>query len=298
MTSDFPPDPARRRLLSLLLGGGAGVALGGSAVAQGYGLSTSDLTAPMPRLTRPLRLTLLTDLHYGLYIGPQSLGRWVEATLASRPDLILLGGDLLDRQLGLSPAVMENFLNGLRPLRAPLGVYAVWGNHDYGSFGAYSGTRSGPARAGWQTTRAEVAHSLSGVGIRVLRNEGVAVREDLWLGGTDDLWHGEPDPAAALAGAGTRSRLMLTHNPDQLLTLPAAARPDLMLCGHTHGGQVRLPLVGAVKVPADPRFTMGWVSYGGVRAYVSRGLGMSGVPARFLCPPEIVNLTLTPGAAT
>ena len=91
--------------------------------------------------------------------------------------------------------------------------------------------------------------------------------------------------------------MLLSHNPDLLLEL-GQVLPGLVLSGHTHGGQVRLPLLGALQVPADPRFTMGWVQGpGGTPAYVSRGLGMSGLPLRNLCEPEITLLTLTPPAA-
>lgn len=295
MTDALPvsPDPQRRALLRGLVGGGLLLG-GGAAVTQGYRFGVVPQSFALPGLTRPVRVALLTDLHYGLYIGAGSVREWVDATLAQRPDLILLGGDLLDTG---DPAAQEPLLNELGRLRAPLGVYGVWGNHDYGSFGRYGSRRRGPGRDDWQQERTRLSAALGDQGVTMLRDEGRALRDDLWLGGVDDLWYGQPDPERALRGAGTRATLLLSHNPDLLLTM--AARPGLVLSGHTHGGQVRLPLLGALTVPADPRFTMGWVQGPqGVSGYVSRGLGMSGVPLRNLCPPEITLLTLTPGSRT
>ena len=289
------PDPQRRALLRRLAGGGLLTALlGGTAVAQGYRFGVTHERRALAGLTRPVRLALLTDLHYGLYIGAGSVRRWVDATLAERPDLILLGGDLLDRSAAaLLPG--DPLLSELGRLQAPLGVYAVWGNHDYGSFGHYGSRRRGPARTDWAAQRGRLTGWLAARGITLLLNEGRALRGDLWLGGVDDLWRGRPDPAAALRGAGERATVLLSHNPDLLLEL-GQVLPGLVLSGHTHGGQVRLPLLGALQVPADPRFTMGWVQGpGGTPAYVSRGLGMSGLPVRNLCEPEITLLTLLPG---
>ncbi|GGI83927.1 metallophosphoesterase [Deinococcus wulumuqiensis] len=294
---DPPPDPQRRVLLRRLLAGTLAGGVGASFVAQGYRFGVTHEQRALTGLTRPVRLALLTDLHYGLYIGAGSARRWVDATLAQRPDLILLGGDLVDRRFagaqGSRP--LGALLAELGRLRAPLGVYAVWGNHDYGSFGRYGTRRLGPPVTDWAARREALRLALERQGVTVLLNGGRPLRDDLWLGGVDDLWLGEPDVAAALRGAGRRATVLLSHNPDVLLQLPA--QPGLTLSGHTHGGQVRLPWVGALQVPADPRFTAGWVQGPqGAPAYVSRGLGMSGLPFRNLCKPEITLLTLTPPA--
>lgn len=276
-----------------LLGGGTVAALaGGAAVAQGYRFGVTRHARTLAGLREPLRVAFLTDLHYGLYIGPGSVAAWVDGTNDLRADLVLLGGDLIDARMDeLSP----DLLRELRRLRAPLGVYSVWGNHDYGSFGRYGSRQYGEPRADWAARREQFRAGLAGVGVTTLRNEGRAVRGDLWLGGTDDLWFGPPDPAAALAGAGGRATLLVTHNPDVLPTLPGPA--GLVLCGHTHGGQVRLPLLGAPVVPSryGQRYAMGWVTGAhDTPAYVSRGLGLSGVPLRNLCEPEIALFLLSP----
>ena len=207
-------------------------------------------------------------------------------------DLVLLGGDQLDSRMDAPPTPL---LTELQRLQAPLGVYGVWGNHDYGSFGLYSGRQYGPYRPDWPAKREELRHAFARHGVTILRNQGVGVRDDLHLGGIDDLWHGEPDVKAALEDAGNRARILVSHNPDILPSLPPGI--GLTLCGHTHGGQVRFPLIGAPIVPSKygQRYAMGWVEGAhATPAYVSRGLGVSGVPMRNLCQPEITLLDLVP----
>ncbi|KEF33947.1 metallophosphoesterase [Deinococcus sp. RL] len=291
---DSPPDPGRRRFLRGLLGSTLALGtLGGVGVAQAYDFGTVREEAALPGLRSPLRVAFLTDLHYGLYIFGRQVRGWVDTANAARPDLVLLGGDFLDVRPSADPAPL---LTELARLRAPLGVYAVWGNHDYGSFGAYDRGVLGQGVPGWAARREKVAAAFARAGITVLRNEGRAVRDDLWVGGVDDLWRGEPDVAAALAGAGEgQATLLLSHNPDVLPDLPR--RVGLVLSGHTHGGQIRLPLLGAPVVPSKygQRYAMGWVPGAhGTPGYVSRGLGVSGLPLRNLCPPEVTLLTLRP----
>ncbi|PTA67080.1 metallophosphoesterase [Deinococcus arcticus] len=283
----------RRRVLRALGGGGLGLlAAGGLGTAQAYRFGVTRHTRTLPGLEAPLRVAFLTDLHYGLYIGAGSVRAWVEATNRERPDVVLLGGDQLDSRMDEPP---EALLAELARLRAPLGVYGVWGNHDYGSFGFYGGRQYGPARGDWQGTRAQLEAAFANAGVTMLRNAGRPLRDDLYVGGVDDLWHGQPDVRAALAEAGKRATLLVMHNPDLLPELPG--RVGLTLCGHTHGGQVRLPFAGAVMVPSryGQRFAMGWVEGAqGTPAYVSRGLGLSGIPFRNLCEPEVAVMELRP----
>lgn len=283
----------RRAVLRSLLGGGGALALGGGAgVAQGYRFGVTRHARALPGLRSPLRAAFLTDLHHGLFIGDGSVAAWVDAANDLRADVVLLGGDLLDARLDEMP---PGLLRQLARLRAPLGTFSVWGNHDYGSFGRYASRHYGPVRADWAARRERFAGQLAGAGVTVLRDEGRPLRDDLWVGGTDDLWFGQPDVTAALAGAGVRATLLVTHNPD---LLPALPRPvGLVLCGHTHGGQVRLPVVGALQVPSafGQRYAMGWVTGAhDTPAYVSRGLGLSGLPVRNLCEPEIALFQLSP----
>ncbi|MEJ2358658.1 MAG: metallophosphoesterase [Deinococcales bacterium] len=246
-------------------------------MASAYRFRVVQRSATLAGLTAPLRLTLLADLHFGPFIGAGSVAAWVAASNAARPDLVLLDGDLVDRRAGdVAPLLRE-----LAGLRASLGTYAVWGNHDHVRFGDLSG----------------FAADLRSVGVEVLVNRGVAVRRALYLAGIDDLRRGRPDLAAALAGRPEgAATLLLSHNPDVLPEVPLDV--GLTLCGHTHGGQVRLPFVGALVTSSryGQRFAQGWVE-GPARGYVTHGLGVSLLPIRVDCPAELTVLDLLPEGA-
>lgn len=251
------------------------VAVPGVCMASTYRFTIERHARRLVGLAEPLRVVFMSDLHFGPYIREASVASWVDATLAQRPDLILLGGDLVDRHVAddVGPLVTQ-----LARLRAPLGVWAVWGNHDRVAFGS-----GGTFRA-----------ALADAGVRVLVNEAVRPRDDLLLAGIDDLVEGRPDLGAALAEApGHGATLLLSHNPDVLPRVPTHV--GLTLAGHTHGGQICLP--GGVPIYTASRygrrFARGWVE-GPARGYVSRGLGVSLLPIRFACPAELTVLDLAP----
>ena len=248
----------------------------GGGVMSVYRFVVEEHDLILSGLRAPLRLAWLTDLHYGPFVRSGSVAAWVDATLAARPDLVLLGGDIMDFS---SRNDQEPLLTQLRRLRAPLGTFTVWGNHDVRRFGA--------ALSGF-------AASLATAGVQALRNQGVRVREDLYLAGLDDLREGEPDLGAALAGRPAEGAcLLMSHNPDVLPLVPDHV--GLTLCGHTHGGQVRLPLIGPVVTSSryGRRFASGWVT-GPARGYVSRGLGVAQIPLRIACPAELTLMNLHP----
>lgn len=239
-----------------------------------YRFQVDTIESRMIRLRTPLTVAWLADLHYGPFIREGSLAAWVDTTLALRSDLVLLGGDLVDY---LQRGSLDPLLEQLSRIQAPLGVWGVWGNHDHHRLGPMIGDF-------------EVA--LDAAGVRILRNRGALVRDDLFLAGIDDLRTGRPDLRAALAERPADVPcLLLSHNPDVLPAVPLSV--DLTLCGHTHGGQVCLPGVGAVVTSSryGRRFVSGWVE-GPARGYVSRGLGVTHLPLRLGCPAELTHLTL------
>ena len=268
----------RRRFLTRAAAVAAAAAVG-SSVAQVAGTYPFDVVherAELAGLRTPLRAAWLTDLHHGEFVRTASVRAWVDATLREAPDLVLLGGDLVDQTPG-ADAEAELFAE-LARLRAPLGVLAVPGNHDHGRF---------------RGSRPFVAY-LQGAGIEVLVNRGVAVRDDLHVAGLDDLRNGRPDLGAALQDRPTTgATLFLSHNPDVLPDVPTEI--GLTLSGHTHGGQVVLPGVGALQTSSryGDRFLAGWVE-GPARGYVSRGLGVTTLPVRINCPAELTILDLVP----
>lgn len=270
----------RRRFLTGTAAIAAAAALGSSgAQATGaYPFVVVHERAELAGLRAPLRIAWMTDLHHGEFVRTPSVRAWVDAALREAPDLVLLGGDLVDQTPGSDPDA-ELFAE-LARLRAALGVWAVAGNHDHGR---YRGM--GPFVA-----------PLQGAGIEVLVNRGAAVRDDLYLAGLDDYRNGRPDLGATLGNRPAEgATLLLSHNPDVLPEVPTEI--GLTLSGHTHGGQVVLPGVGALTTSSryGDRFLAGWVE-GPARGYVSRGLGVTSIPVRINCPAELTILDLAPAA--
>jgi len=241
--------------------------------APRYAVRKLDLAiAGWPAASRPLRIAFLSDFHLGSHAGDIARLEAIVADAATfDPDLVLHGGDFVNMQpVGGGRIPPSTIARVLAQLDALLGRFAVLGNHDY-TYGAN-----------------DVAAALETQGIRVLDDARVTLRHE----GLEFDLIGLPDarelrPAGrALLAALDRSTLALAHDPFWFAHLPAG--PHLMLAGHTHGGQVRLPLVGALRnASAAPiRWTYGLVEEGGRRMYVTSGLGSSGVPLRIGCPPE------------
>lgn len=200
---------------------------------------------------------------------------------AARPDLILLPGDFIaDRDFapGGHRTAEDAIAAELARLKAPLGVVAVLGNHDW--------WHDGPA----------FARALRSRGITVLENQSQALPgTPLWIAGIGDHSTGHSQPAQALRGIPSGAPvLVLMHDPASLLDMPPV--PGLIVAAHTHGGQVYLPGIGAPVVPgAAPRaWAYGWITHGDNRMYVTSGLGVSILPLRFNMRPEWVMFTLGP----
>ena len=236
---------------------------------------------PLSGLRAPLRVVQLSDLHVGRVHRPRQALRWAQATMNEAPDLIVITGDFVDKPI--PDGDLKELAEALSRLHAPLGVFAVPGNHDYGSFAPH-------------LTR--LTMSLEAAGVRFLINTNVSIRPDVVLAGVDDLWLGKPDVSRALEGVPDGPAvLLLAHHPDQLMNVPV--RVGLTLSGHTHGGQVVLPWMGALHTGSDygQRFAQGLVfanGPGSARGFVSRGLGTTFLPLRFDCPAEVVVLNLEP----
>lgn len=238
-------------------------------------LEETTLRLPtLPPQLDGLRIGQLTDLHLGM---PHSHAntRWgVQRIMDEAPDVIVITGDFVSFHHAISQ------LPGLlQPLQAPLGVYAITGNHDH-----------------WEGV-AEIRAQLEPLGITFLMNEHRCLPwngGELWLAGIDDMWYGAPDLAAALNDIpATAFTLLLAHEPD-FADVVVGRGVALQLSGHTHGGHIRLPLLGAPCLPSHGvRYSHGLVHVGALQIYVSRGLG--GFPLRLNCPPEVSLLTLRCG---
>jgi uncharacterized protein len=273
----------RRRFLKTLGFGTLGVMGLGSFVsardAHSFQISRHELG--MRGLKSPLRMVQLTDLHFGRFVFADWVRRWVDAANREGADVIVITGDLVDRPI--PGDALDILAAELGRLEAKLGVFAVLGNHDY-----------------WYRTQDISVHGLikrlERVGIRVFVNDSVMVRDDVFLAGLDDLWNGSPDLPRTLRDIPAKAAsVLLSHNPDILARVPNSV--GLTLSGHTHGGQIRIPGVRTLFSVSHygERFQRGWVTgFQGARGYVSRGLGVGGLPFRTFCPAELVVLDLQP----
>lgn len=272
----------RRQVLRWGAVGGASL-LGLDAFAyEPNALGLRGVTLPIVKLPRAFegyRIAFVTDVHYPRRIAPEFIGRAMAMARAFRPDLILHGGDFVDRKGG-SDRVPS--LAGLFESAAPDGVFGVLGNHDHWFDAA--------------AVRRELARSSP---VRLLENEhAILSRGDdrLVLGGLEDLWGGKPDLTKTFAGAPEDApRILLSHNPDTAEACAGAARVDLQISGHTHGGEVVLPLVGPPHIPSryGRKFERGYVRGALHPVYVSVGVA-SPRGVRFRCPPEVTVITLIP----
>lgn len=228
----------------------------------------------------PLRIAVVSDLHIGSpYTGVEKLDRVVARINAGKPDVVVLLGDfVIQGVVGGRFVTPERIARGLAQLRAPLGVYAVLGNHD-------------------RILDAErVIRAFEGAGIRMLEDAALPLMQNgqpFWLVGISDFVEGPHDVAGALRQVTDDApAIAITHNPDVFPTIPP--RVCLTLAGHTHGGQAAFPLVGRPIVPSryGERYAIGHVHENGRRLFVTAGVGTSIIPVRFRVPPEVVFLTI------
>lgn len=227
-----------------------------------------------------LRIAVLSDIHADdWFIDDKKLRTIVERTNQLQPELIVILGDYMSTNGNVTRRVEpEHFGPILKDLHAPLGVYSVLGNHD------------------WWYSGIQVRRGLEKNGIQVLENEVIhfdARGTQLWLVGLADLWTRKQAVADTIAMVPEgKPFITLTHNPDIFPDVPQ--RAPLLLAGHTHGGQVRLPLIGSVVESSDygDRYVKGHVIENNHHLFVTTGIGTSIVPVRFGVPPEIVVLTI------
>ena len=229
----------------------------------------------------PVKIAFVADLHVGApHSSLEQLDGLVEKINAARPDLILLGGDFVVAfVIGGQSASAEEIAARLAHLTAPLGVFAVLGNHDW--------WHDGPG----------IREALEKHGIQVLENEAVVLRQGdnpfVLVGIGDDMTgHAQPERAQARV-PGDLPMIVMMHDPANYPELNRTA--VLALAGHTHAGQVRLPFIGALLVPGrSPRDqAYGWVHDGLMPMYVTSGVGTSILPVCFMAPPEFVVIRLT-----
>ncbi len=232
----------------------------------------------------PITIAALGDVHVGgPHVDVARVQRIVRRINALKPDLVVLLGDYVN---GHAPRLersnreqrdIAGAMASFAALDAPLGVVAVIGNHDF-----------------WYDRNA-IVEALEGAGVAVLWNRHVEIGRGegtFVVAGIADAWTGEPNFAASLDGAPPNAdTIMISHNPDPFAGMPPG--PALMLAAHSHCGQVTIPLIGRpVSVVRNRSYECHLVEENGRTMYVTGGIGTSGLPVRFLAPPEIVLITL------
>jgi predicted MPP superfamily phosphohydrolase len=247
-----------------------------AAFAEPYKLAVERHAIGLKRLPRELdglKIVHLSDIHHGPFTAREQVERAVAVANSLQPDIIALTGDYISHEREYIQPCAEM----LGRLRARCGVYAVLGNHD-----------------NW-VDPALVTDLFRLAGIRVLNNEGMRFEDkgvSFWLAGVDDTMVGLEDLPLALAGsAADEMKLLLAHNP-VILRRAARAGVDLVLSGHTHGGQVTWRSERSASGRVRRRILRGLGRRGETQIYVTRGLGTVVLPVRYGCLPEVSLLTL------
>jgi predicted MPP superfamily phosphohydrolase len=266
----------RRAVLKGVLASGVGVIAGSGGygyVYERHELEVTRTVVPvigLPPALAGLRIGLLTDVHRSYWVSHDDVTHAVAKMMNERPDLIVLGGDYVT--WGNRDYVRPS-AEALDPLAAPHGVFGILGNHDDDHDMPAALTRNGVQMLKDARTRLRIRHeTVDLVGIR--------------------FWTRRPIDIASLMRDAAPMTVLLAHDPRRL-TEAAALEIPLVLSGHTHGGQVVLPVVGAVAAQKFP-VVAGIGRRGNTTMFVSRGVGTVYVPVRINCPPEVALLTLQP----
>jgi uncharacterized protein len=268
----------RRAILKTLVAAGAAVTTGGGAYGffdERHAVGLTEVMLPvngLPLELAGLKIGLLTDVHRSEWVSAADVDLGVRKLMAAQPDLIVLGGDYVTwgERSFVAPSA-----EALSPLNAPHGVFAILGNHDDDH---------------------DMPAALTAHGVTVLKDAHTTIsirNRDVTLAGIR-FWTRRARDIATVIGNAAGTVILLAHDPRRL-TEAASLKIPLVLSGHTHGGQVVLPVLGPVAAEKFP-VVYGTARLGGTTLFVSRGLGTVYVPVRVNCPPEVAILTLVPGS--
>jgi predicted MPP superfamily phosphohydrolase len=247
-----------------------------AALTEPFRLTVEHHQIRLRRLPHELdgfRIVQLSDLHHSPFTSREQIERAIQTANSLQPDIVALTGDYVSKEREYAAPCAE-LLGALSPKH---GVYAVLGNHDH-----------------W-TDAALITDLFRAEGITMLVNQGMRFEKNgaaFWLAGVDDTMVGLEDLPLALAGSSEHElKLLLAHNP-VILRKAARAGVDLVLSGHTHGGQVSLRSERNASGRPRRRLLKGLARQGETQIYVTRGLGTVVLPVRFGCPPEVSLLEL------
>jgi uncharacterized protein len=282
--------PTRRKFLRVSAAGagvGAAAIIGDGTIFEANRPRLVSVEAPLSRLAESwdgFRIAQLSDFHYDDYFSVVPLRRAIEIVNRLQPDLVVLTGDFVTSPLASrlarakAAAAIEPCAQLLSQLRAPSGILAVLGNHDV------------------NTSAAHISAVLQSHAISVLQNRSICIEREgrrFWLAGVDDVLEGKPDLELALSGIPPAEPVvLLVHEPDWA-DYVAHHPVDLQLSGHSHGGQILIPFIGAPYLPQLGRkYPWGLQRIGSLVLYTNAGIGTILVPMRLNCPPEVTLITL------
>ena len=273
------PQLGRRTLLKALVGIGAGTMTG--ATAHGFLYERHDLevtravlpVSGLPEALRGLRIGVLTDLHRSQTVSHEMVAGAVKTLMAEQPDLIVLGGDYVSWR---DARYIHPAAEALAPLSAPHGVLAILGNHDDDH---------------------EMPAALAARGFTVLKDARtrLTIRGEIMDFAGIRFWTYKVGDIARVLRGTVPHAILLAHTPKRLFEAQQLAVPAV-ISGHTHGGQIVLPGLGAIAAREFPVIA-GLAERDGTSIFVSRGVGTVYVPVRINCPPEVAVLTLEPGTS-
>ena len=289
-SSNSRRSPARFSRRTFIVGSGvsaAALAFYSGEIARHWieKVETTIRIANLPTEFHGFRIVQISDIHLDEFTEPAFLEHVVNRINALKADLVLVTGDFVTR--GSLTFVAENHeayraAEILSQIKAPQ-TYTILGNHDVA------------------VSSSLVTGALRSFKLPVLVNQHVAIERGgarFWLCGTDDITNGHPDLDLTLPEKKDAPVILMAHEPDYADTVvehPKAKMVDLMLSGHSHGGQVRIPFYGPLILPPmGQKYVEGHFRFGEMQLYVNRGIGAVGLPFRFACPPEITVHTLQP----
>lgn len=241
-----------------------------------------SLTLPrLPKSFSGFRLVQISDLHVGYWMTPDRLTNILEMVKEQTPDLVAITGDIVLAYGGLSPykPIMDKYVNVFKSLTDTYTTVSVLGNHDY-----------------WYNA-VNVKNALELAGVNVLMNSVFSLErsgERFHIAGLDDVYEHQHDLDAVLAALPEDGgAMLLAHEPDFADMSATTGRFDLQISGHSHGGQVVIPLIGPVVLPyLGKKYPSGLYKVGNMYQYTNRGVGMTMPSIRFNCRPEITVFTL------
>ncbi len=220
--------------------------------------------------TLGIKAVVFSDLHVGIYKNSVSLARIVAKTNEQNPDLVFIPGDFIYH---IGKKDIDKELSPIADIKAP--VYATTGNHD---------------ETIKNNLEADVENVLKKYGAHIINNkiEKINIKgNDIIIAGLSDLWGSDIDFQLLNDLPDEAYSIVLSHNPDSVHYFPENLKVNLVVSGHTHGGQIRIPFIYKYVIPSAYGFDKGLYNINGINVFVSPGVGMTGLPLRFLMPPEL-----------